>query len=92
MISSKSIFGIFLIAFIFIATAWLGISIATDQLGTLIYVFGAGALITCALLGRRIWMTLPFAMALNITLQIPGQNQIHTRSLQRGLLAKHLYQ
>lgn len=73
MRDSRSIYGIFLIGVILLLTVWIGINIVTDQLVTLAYTLGGTTLIVCALLGRRIWMILPAATALNITLQIPGQ-------------------
>jgi hypothetical protein len=73
MTASRSILSAIIYAVILFLAIWLGVSIATDQTETLIYVLGATVLIVCILLGSRIWMILPLAMALNITLKIPGQ-------------------
>jgi hypothetical protein len=68
MTDSRSITGILIFVGILLFGLWLGISIVTDKLQTLMYVSGGAALIICALLGRRVWMILPFAAALNLTL------------------------
>jgi|694.fasta_scaffold61537_3 hypothetical protein len=73
MTDSRSITGILIFVGILLFGLWLGISIVTDKLQTLMYVSGGAALIICALLGRRVWMILPFAAALNLTLMISGE-------------------
>ena len=55
------------------AALYLGISAATAQLETIAWVMGMGTLSVCLLLGRRIWLLLPFMAALQLTLMIPGQ-------------------
>ena len=52
---------------------WLGLNAATAQLGTVMWVAGIGTIIACAMLGTKIWMIIPLAAALNLTLTIPGQ-------------------
>lgn len=73
MTDSRSIFGIFIFIGILLFALWLGVSIVTDQMETLMYVAAGGTLVTCALMGRKIWLILPFAGALNLSLMIPGQ-------------------
>lgn len=70
---SRSLTGIFIFVGIIIFGLWLGISIVTDQMETLMYVAAGGTLIICVVLGRRVWLLLPFAGVLNLTLMIPGQ-------------------
>jgi hypothetical protein len=72
MSDSRSLTGIFVFIGILLFGLWLGVSIVTDQIETLIYIIGGATLITCALLGRKIWLILPFASAINLTLMIPG--------------------
>ncbi len=55
------------------AALYLGITSATAQVETGIWVFGVAGLAICFALGKRIWMILPFMGALNLTLMIPGQ-------------------
>ncbi len=55
------------------ASLYLGISSATAQLETALWVIGGLGLITCVLLGKRIWMLLPLMGTLNLSLMIPGQ-------------------
>ncbi|MGA0888356.1 MAG: hypothetical protein ACO3S0_10555 [bacterium] len=52
---------------------WLGMNAATAQIETIMWVMGVGTIIVCAMLGSKIWMILPFAATLNLTLMIPGQ-------------------
>ena len=73
MTDSRSITGIFVFAAVLLVAVFLGVSIVTEQIQTLAYVAAGTTLITCVALGRRIWMIIPFAAALNVTLQVPGQ-------------------
>lgn len=66
-----------------VAALWIGLNAATAQLETIMWVSGVSTLITCALLGKKIWMIIPFAMALNVTLTIPGRPS--TMLLAQGL-------
>lgn len=52
---------------------WLGLSIATNQVETIIQVVAAAILIGCLFLHRRIWLLIPFMAAVNIQLRVPGQ-------------------
>ena len=55
------------------AALYLGITAATAQFETIAWIMGGVTLITCVLLGRRIWMLIPFLGALGLTFRIPGQ-------------------
>lgn len=57
---------------IFVAL-YLGIAAATAQLETIMWVLGAGTLIVCLLLGKRIWLLIPFMAALSLSLRLPSQ-------------------
>jgi hypothetical protein len=52
---------------------WLGVSIVTEQTETIIKIIAAVLFVICLLLGRRIWLLIPFAASLAIGLRIPGQ-------------------
>lgn len=52
---------------------YLGITAATAQLEAIAWVTGAVGLIVCLLLGRNIWLLIPFTAALNLTFRVPGQ-------------------
>lgn len=73
MTDSRSIFRLFIICGTIIFAAWLGISIITDQIETIIYLIVGATLLACALLGNKIWLLIPFMAALNISLPIPGK-------------------
>lgn len=55
------------------AALYLGISAATAQVETVMWVVGGSGLAVCFTLGKRIWMILPFLGGLGLTLMIPGQ-------------------
>lgn len=55
------------------AALYLGISAATAQIETVMWVVGGCGLAICLLLGKRIWMIIPFLGSLNLTLMIPGK-------------------
>ena len=55
------------------AAVYLGITAATAQFETIGWVLGVITFIVCISLGRKIWLLLPFMIAMNIGLQIPGQ-------------------
>jgi hypothetical protein len=57
---------------VFIAI-WLGLSIATDQTVTILKIIAVVLFLICFALGRRIWLLIPFAASLAISLRIPGQ-------------------
>lgn len=52
---------------------WLGISIVTDQTETILKVVVAMVFIGCLLMGRRVWLLIPFMGTLDLGLRIPGQ-------------------
>lgn len=72
MNDSSSIFRLFIICGTIIFAAWLGISIITDQIETIIYLIVGATLLFCALLGNKIWLLLPFLMSMNLQLRIPS--------------------
>ena len=51
---------------------YLGITAATAQLETIAWVVGTAALTTCLLLGRRIWLLIPFMAAMELSVRLPG--------------------
>ena len=57
---------------LFVAT-YLGISTATAQYETIAWVVGGVTLIGCLLLGRDIWLLIPFLAAVNIQVRVAGQ-------------------
>jgi hypothetical protein len=57
---------------VFIAI-WLGLSIVTEQTETIIKIIFAILFLVCFVLGRRIWLLIPFSASLAIGLRIPGQ-------------------
>ena len=73
MTDSRSIFSLFIICGTIIFAAWLGISIITDQIETILYLIVGATLLACALLGKKIWLLIPFMAALDLTLRLPGQ-------------------
>jgi hypothetical protein len=52
---------------------YLGIAAATAQFETVAWVVGGCTLAGCLLLGRKIWLLIPFLGGLNFTLMIPGR-------------------
>lgn len=68
MINARSIQGIIVIAIGTFLAVWLGLSIVTDQFDTIIQVSIAALLITCAFLGKKVWLLLVFFSALNVML------------------------
>jgi len=65
---SNSIRGIAVFTLAASLAIWLGISIVTDQTETILQVAGVIMLLTCILLGRKIWLLLIFFTALNVPL------------------------
>jgi hypothetical protein len=55
------------------AALYLGITAATAQVETIAWVLGGTTIAICLLLGRRIWLLIPFLAAVNLSLRIPGQ-------------------
>jgi hypothetical protein len=52
---------------------YLGVSAATAQFEAVAWVLGVAGFAICLLLGRRIWLLIPFMAALDIGLRLPGQ-------------------
>jgi hypothetical protein len=72
MFNTRTLQGIIVLVIGVFLAIWLGLSIATNQVETIIKVIAALVLIGCLFLGRRIWLLIPFAAALNIGLRLPG--------------------
>lgn len=51
---------------------YLGVSAATAQFQTILWIVGSLALATCLLLGKRIFLIIPFLSSLNLVLPLPG--------------------
>jgi hypothetical protein len=77
----KAILLIFLSA---IAAIYLGITAATAQIETLIWVFGGLTLVTCLTLGRRVYLILPITASIGLILPLPG-------NFSSGLIAQGLF-
>ena len=54
------------ILFAFILAIWLGVSVVTEQVETLITFGGVALLLTCIFLGRKIWLLMIVFGALNV--------------------------
>jgi hypothetical protein len=66
--SSNSIRNFIIIAGALFLSIWLGISVATSQSETVINIAGVALLLTCILIGRKIWLLLILFTALNVPL------------------------
>lgn len=53
------------------AAIYLGMAAATAQFEAIAWVLGSLVLVTCLLLGRRIWLLIPFLAAVNLAVRIP---------------------
>lgn len=73
MLNARSIQGFSILIIGTFLAIWLGVSIVTNQIETILQVVVAVILITSLFLGRKIWLLIPFMAALNIQLRIPGQ-------------------
>lgn len=73
MRNSTSFQGIIVLFLAICLSLWLGISIVTNQTETILKIVGCISLIFCLLLGKKVWILVPFAMSLNLGLRIPGQ-------------------
>jgi hypothetical protein len=54
------------------AALYLGIAAATAQVEAVLWIVGAGGVTVCFILGRRIWLLLPFMTSLALTLPVQG--------------------
>lgn len=73
MFNSRSIQGILVLSVALFLAVWLGLSIVTNQMETLLQFVGATVLIGCLFLGRRIWLLIPLLGSMELSLRIPGQ-------------------
>jgi hypothetical protein len=72
MVNSRSIQVILVLIVGTFLAVWLGLSIVTNQIETILQVVAAAVLIGCLFLSKRIWLLVPFMAAVNIGLRIPG--------------------
>lgn len=70
---SQKIKGIIVIVMSLFVAIYLGITAATAQFETIAWMLGGTTLITCLLLGRKIWLLIPLLGSVELTLNIPGQ-------------------
>lgn len=68
MADARSLSSIFIVIIVLITGLWLGVSIVTEQTQTVLYISGSALLLTCVILGRRIWLLLILFTALNVPL------------------------
>ncbi len=55
-----------------VVALYLGISAATAQFETVAWVVGSLTIIACFLLGRKIWLLIPFLGAVGLVFRVPG--------------------
>jgi hypothetical protein len=70
---SSKIKAIIIVTLALFAALYLGITAATAQLETIAWVVGALTLAGCLLLGKNIWLLIPFLGSMHLTLMIPGR-------------------
>ena len=70
---SSKIKAILIVAVAIFTAIYLGVSAATAQLETVMWVMGGVGFTVCLLLGRKIWLLIPFLGALGLSLRLPGQ-------------------
>ncbi|MEP4077642.1 hypothetical protein [Haloferula sp.] len=78
---SSKIKAVFIAVVALFAALYLGITAATAQFKTILWVVGGVGLTICLMLGRRIFLLLPFMAGLSLTLPLPG-------SFSTGLMAQ----
>jgi hypothetical protein len=69
---SNKLKAIIIVILALFAALYLGISAATAQFETIAWVVGGLTLFICVALGRKIWLLLPFMMAMDLTFRLPG--------------------
>jgi hypothetical protein len=69
---SSKIKAVLIVAVAIFTAIYLGVSAATAQLETVMWVLGGLGFAVCVLLGRKIWLLIPFLGALGLTLRLPG--------------------
>jgi hypothetical protein len=62
---------VFVLALFF--ALYLGVSAATAQFEAIAWVLGGVTISVCLLMGRNIWLLIPFFAAFNLQLRLPGQ-------------------
>jgi hypothetical protein len=70
---SSKIKAVLIVAVAIFTAIYLGVSAATAQLETVMWVLGGVGFTVCVLLGRKIWLLIPFLGALGLSLRLPGQ-------------------
>lgn len=70
---SSKIKAIIIVVLAAFAALYLGISAATAQVEAVSWIIGGTTITVCILLGRRIWLLIPFMGVLGLTFRIPGQ-------------------
>jgi hypothetical protein len=69
---SQKIKAIVIVVLALFAALYLGITAATAQMETIIWVVGGVAITICLLLGRRIYLIIPLMTSLGLVLPLPG--------------------
>lgn len=72
MATGRSYAGIIVVVIAAVLAVVVGSGLVTSQMMTLMQFAGVGVLALCILLGRRIWLLLPFASSLALTFRAPG--------------------
>jgi hypothetical protein len=70
---SSKIKVVLIVAVAIFTAIYLGISAATAQVETVLWVLGGLAFAVCLLMGRSIWLLIPFLGSVSLGLRIPGQ-------------------
>lgn len=73
MNTSALIKAILLSSLAFLAAVYLGITAATAQFETISWILGVLTVVGCLLMGRDVWLLIPFLAAVNIQLRVAGQ-------------------
>jgi len=70
---SSKLKAIFVFVIAMIVALYLGVGAATAQFETIGWVLAGSVFAVCLLMGRRIWLLIPFLGSLHLTLMIPGR-------------------
>jgi len=73
MTKSRSTTSIIVFGAAMLLAVFIGVQLVTAQFGTLAWVVGGLILTVSFSLGRNIWMLIPIAIAIGITVMIPGR-------------------
>jgi hypothetical protein len=68
MVNARSIQGIIVLIIALFLAIWLGLSIVTDQTETLVQIAAISVILLAIFLGRRVWLLMVFASAMNVML------------------------